>query len=277
MAAMRFLSRNAPSREVARAISDAAVWAFDWDGTLLDSIGRTMATYGVIFAELGIPFDDGAFRRHYSPNWRQMYVRMGVPRDLWPGIDQRWIEIYESEVSRLVPGAGETLAWLRARGLRLALVTAGHRERVELELRANDLTGAFDATVYGNEVPHQKPDPAPVMLAARYLGVGPGAMALVGDSAEDMTMATRAGSLPIGVLSGAASRKQLRSGGARWVAADVAAAIAPLRGALGFVAPGADTLDGSAMAAYDGATTEERTGEHRPGAESAEGPQTLGT
>jgi HAD superfamily hydrolase (TIGR01509 family) len=226
---MRFIRRSRPSRQLVQALSQVSAWAFDWDGTLLDSIGRTMATYQVIFGELDIPFDRATFRKHYSPDWRQMYVRLGVPRDQWGHIDQRWIEIYESEVSNLVPGAAETLAWLKSRGCRLALITAGHRDRVEMELRANDLVATFDVTVFGNEVPHQKPDPAPMVLASRYLRVEPTDVVLVGDSAEDMTMAKRAGALPVGVLSGAASGKKLRSAGARWVAADVVTLLAPLR------------------------------------------------
>jgi HAD superfamily hydrolase (TIGR01549 family) len=214
-------------------MAESDVWAFDWDGTLLDSIGRTRATYREIFRELDLPFDDDAFREHYSPNWREMYRRLAVPDDLWDRIDRRWIEIYESEVSSLVPTAVESLHWLRACGYRLALITAGHRDRVELELQVNDLPGVFETAVYGDEVPRQKPDPAPVMLAARYLRVEPGSIVLVGDAPEDMAMAKRAGSLPIGVLTGTSTRGKLRSNGARWVAPNVGSVIEPLRGADG--------------------------------------------
>lgn len=211
------------------ALDERTVWAFDWDGTLIDSIARTVATYREIFAELEVPFDEDVFRKHYAPDWRKMYQSMGIPPELWPRIDRRWVEIFETEVSALVPGVPEALDWLRSSGRRLALVTAGQRERIELELKATGMAGVFDTFVFGNEVPHQKPDPAPLLMAARYLKCAPASMILVADAADDMLMAKRAGAYPVGVLTGAAQSRSLRAGGARWVARDVTAAIAPLR------------------------------------------------
>lgn len=211
------------------ALDERTVWAFDWDGTLIDSIARTVATYREIFAELEVPFDEDVFRKHYAPDWRKMYQSMSIPPELWPRIDRRWVEIFETEVSALVPGVPEALDWLRSSGRRLALVTAGQRERIELELKATGMAGVFDTFVFGNEVPHQKPDPAPLLMAARYLKCAPASMILVADAADDMLMAKRAGAYPVGVLTGAAQSRSLRAGGARWVARDVTAAIAPLR------------------------------------------------
>jgi HAD superfamily hydrolase (TIGR01549 family) len=228
---MRFFDRSRPSRQVLRAMAESDVWAFDWDGTLLDSIGRTRGTYREIFLELGLPFDDAAFQEHYSPNWRDMYRRLGIPTDLWDRIDRRWVEIYESEVSSLIPSTADSLRWLNSCGYRLALVTAGHRDRVELELQVNGLHGVFETAVYGDEVPRQKPDPAPMVMAARYMRVDAGVIAYVGDAPEDMSMARRGGCLPIGVLTGTSTRGRLRSAGARWVAPDVGSVIAPLRDA----------------------------------------------
>lgn len=210
-------------------MDERPAWAFDWDGTLIDSIGRTKATYHEIFHELGIPFDDALFHRHYAPDWRRMYQGLGISEDLWPRIDRRWVEIFESEVSSLVPGALEALRWLRDQGRRLALVTAGSRDRVELELRATGLEGIFDTTVFGNEVPRQKPDPAPLLMASRYLKVGPKDIVMVADAADDMLMAKRAGALGLGVLTGAATDRHLRQGGARWVARDVPALVEAFR------------------------------------------------
>jgi HAD superfamily hydrolase (TIGR01509 family) len=210
-------------------MDERRVWAFDWDGTLIDSIGRTRATYREIFRELDLPFDDALFRKHYAPDWRRMYTSLKIPEELWPRIDRRWVELFETEVSALVPGTIEALTWLRGEGRRLALVTAGHRERLELELKATGVADLFDTAVYGNEVPHQKPDPAPLLMASRYLKIAPTDMILVADAGDDMRMAKRAGALPVGVLTGAARARGLRAGGARWVARDVTAAVAPLR------------------------------------------------
>lgn len=199
-------------------LREAEAWAFDWDGTLLDSMARTLAVYQQLFDEFAVPFDEVTFRTHYSPTWQRMYGSVGLPPEQWDAADRRWVELYETEVPGLVRGVGEALLALKAGGVRLALVTSGHRARVELELRATGLSDVFATAVYGDAVPHQKPDPAPLLLASRYLRLEPSALVSVGDAIDDMAMSRRAGAYPVGVLTGAADRGRLKSAGARWVA-----------------------------------------------------------
>ena len=225
-APMRLLDRSRPPRAVAARLHDAEAWAFDWDGTLIDSIGRTLATYRQLLGEFGIAFDEVDFRAHYAPDWRRIYRRVGLAEAHWPEADRRWVALYETEVAGLVAGTAAALTALRDAGRRIAIVTAGHRSRVELEIRANGLEGLFEAAIFGDEVPHQKPDPAPLQLAGKYLRLAPDALVLVGDAGDDMAMARRAGATAIGVLTGAADRGTLRRAGAGWVAQDVVAAVA---------------------------------------------------
>ena len=220
-APVRLLDRSRPPRAVAARLAGAAAWAFDWDGTLIDSFARTMATYRDLFTHFGLAFDETEFRAHYAPDWRRIYRRVGLEEARWPEADRLWVSIYETEVAQLVEGAAEAIAGLRSAGIRTALVTAGHRARVELEMRANGLSDAFDTAIFGDEVPHQKPDPAPLQLAARYLRLKPTEMVLIGDAMDDMTMARRADATAIGVLTGAAERGRLRKAGAHWVAETV--------------------------------------------------------
>ncbi|MFI5262207.1 MAG: HAD family hydrolase [Candidatus Limnocylindrales bacterium] len=222
---MRLFRRSRPARAVVARLRAAEAWAFDWDGTLLDSMARTLAVYQQLFAEFDVRFDEAVFRAHYSPTWQRMYERVGLPREHWEAADRRWVELYETEVPGLVAGAGEALAALRANGVRLALVTSGHRARVELELRATGISGVFATTVYGDAVPHQKPDPAPLLLACRYLRLEPAALVSVGDAIDDMAMSRTAGAYPVGVLTGAADRGRLKGAGARWVARTVVDAV----------------------------------------------------
>ncbi len=215
---VKLLDRSRPPRAVAARLAAAEAWAFDWDGTLIDSFARTLATYRDLFAHFGLAFDEAEFRAHYAPDWRRIYRRVGLAESRWPEADRLWVSIYETEVAQLVDGAAAAIAGLRAAGVRTALVTAGHRARVELEMRANGLADAFDTVIFGDEVPHQKPDPAPLQLAARYLRLQSSRLVLVGDAMDDMAMARRADATAIGVLTGAAERGRLRKAGAHWVA-----------------------------------------------------------
>ena len=195
---VKLLDRSRPPRAVAARLAAAEAWAFDWDGTLIDSFARTLATYRDLFAHFGLAFDEAEFRAHYAPDWRRIYRRVGLAESRWPEADRLWVSIYETEVAQLVDGASAAIAGLRTAGVRTALVTAGHRARVELEMRANGLADAFDAVIFGDEVPHQKPDPAPLQLAARYLRLRPSSLVLVGDAMDDMAMARRADATAIG-------------------------------------------------------------------------------
>lgn len=91
---------------------------------------------------------------------------------------------YRKEHLQIWPGALELLASLRARGLRLALVTNGfaetHREKIVL-LQLED---AFDEVFIADEVGMLKPDPRLFTLACERLGVAFAAAAMVGDRYE---------------------------------------------------------------------------------------------
>jgi HAD superfamily hydrolase (TIGR01509 family) len=91
-----------------------------------------------------------------------------------------------------VPGALETLAALRARGLALAVVSnwdVGLAEHLE-RLGVDDL---FSVVVTSAEAGAAKPDPAPFLLALKRLGVQPGRALHVGDEDEDEQGAAQAG------------------------------------------------------------------------------------
>ena len=83
-----------------------------------------------------------------------------------------------------MPGAIETVAGLRARGLELAVVSnwdvglAEHLQRI-------DAASFFSAIVTSAEAGAAKPDPAVFQLALERLGVQPGRALHVGDEPED--------------------------------------------------------------------------------------------
>jgi putative hydrolase of the HAD superfamily len=71
---------------------------------------------------------------------------------------------------------------LRARGVRLALVTNGPSDVQRRKLAATGLEDAFDAIVISSELGVTKPDARVYLHACRELGVAPGLAAMVGDS-----------------------------------------------------------------------------------------------
>jgi HAD superfamily hydrolase (TIGR01509 family) len=182
---------------------------FDWDGTLVDSAQRTYRCYVGVFSGFGIAYDHAAFERTYSPDWYRTYEDVGLPRELWKEADARWLSCYETEASRLVQGALETLERLRSRGLRQGLVSSGDGTRVRREVAALGLERFFGAVVCGGETARRKPDPEPLLLALERLGLPPAETAYVGDSPEDVAMAKAAGAFAVGVPGGFPNREAL--------------------------------------------------------------------
>lgn len=62
-----------------------------------------------------------------------------------------------------------------------------------LALERHELAGRVDAVVGRDSVPAQKPDPEPLLVTVRELGVSPDRVLFVGDSGRDALTARRAG------------------------------------------------------------------------------------
>jgi HAD superfamily hydrolase (TIGR01549 family) len=182
---------------------------FDWDGTLVDSAERTFLCYARVFSAWGIDYDRQAFERTYSPDWYRTYDEVGLPREVWPEADARWLSCYEAEPSRLLPGTREALERLAGLGLAQGLVSSGDGSRVRREVAALGLAPFFGAVVCGGETERRKPDPQPLLAALERLGVPPARAAYVGDSPEDVAMAKAAGAFAVGVPGGFPNRAAL--------------------------------------------------------------------
>jgi putative hydrolase of the HAD superfamily len=83
-----------------------------------------------------------------------------------------------------VPGAVETLTELRARGLRLGLITIC-MDDVPALWPETPFHGLFDAEVFSCSVGLRKPDPRIYLLACEELGVEPHEAMFVGDGDND--------------------------------------------------------------------------------------------
>ena len=172
---------------------------FDWDGTLLDSYLCDTRAYLKMFQAMGIPWTIEDLARHYSPNWYRVYRAARLPRSQWNDADRRWHRAYEKESPRLLPGARGVLRALEG-CFALGLVTSGNRKRVRRQLREFGLTDRFQACVCGEDAERRKPHPAPLELALRRMRLHADDCVYVGDAAEDIEMARRAGVRAIGVL-----------------------------------------------------------------------------
>lgn len=172
---------------------------FDLDGTLIDSAPGLRLAAAEMMAERGLPAPDLATIISF--------IGRGVPTLVarcldWAGADpdgqapalSRFKAIYDADPMRgttAYPSARETLIALHDRGLRLGLCTNKSETPARAILAALDL-GPFDTVVGGDTLAVRKPDPEPLLHAARLLGVPPDAILYVGDSETDWLTAQAA-------------------------------------------------------------------------------------
>ena len=187
---------SAPARFSPRAV------LFDLDGTLLDTIADLADAANLALAELGRPAR--------TQDEIHSFVGKGIPnlvrRCMTEGIQATEAEIEHAVAvfrrhyarvngvrTRIYPGVIDTLEALRARGLRLAVVTNKAEAFTLPLLERMAIAHYFDAVVSGDTLPVKKPDPAVVNLACERLGVSAAEALMIGDSANDALAAQGAG------------------------------------------------------------------------------------
>ena len=101
------------------------------------------------------------------------------------------------------------LEGLRARGLRLALVTNDSEYAARAHLDAHALGAAFDFIAGFDSGFGAKPQPGMLLAAAEAFGLDPARMLMVGDSRHDLIAGRAAGMKAVGVLTGPAAAEEL--------------------------------------------------------------------
>jgi HAD superfamily hydrolase (TIGR01509 family) len=98
-----------------------------------------------------------------------------------------------------MPGAVDTMAGLRGRGLKLALATGSRKEFMDATVKRFGLMEYLDAAVSGSEVRANKPEPDVYLEAAGKLGLEPRACVAFEDSRGGVESAKAAGMLCVAV------------------------------------------------------------------------------
>lgn len=190
---------------------------FDWDGTLMDSVGRIVASMEQAIDSLGLP-------RH-PPEVLSNVIGLGLKEalaDLYPdqGDEQltALVLAYRDQFlgdnpvpQRAFPGARDSLVWLRERGVTLAVATGKGRRGLDQALDEIGFRGFFADSRCADETA-SKPDPLMLRELMASLGVEPGETLMVGDTEYDMEMAARAGVHALAASYGVHDRERLQ----RW-------------------------------------------------------------
>jgi len=193
---------------------------FDLDGTLLDSDDQAVERIAHRLAKLGLKEPTRTARRLVmaaeSPGNALVTVLDLVGLDALLGISRllhRLRGLRSQANFALVPDTDMAVRALSER-YRLAVVTTRGRHDAHAFLDAFGLTHVFELVVTRESTWRIKPHPAPVLYAARALGVEPGRCVMVGDTTVDVRSARRAGAWAVAVLCGFGEKDELERAGA---------------------------------------------------------------
>jgi phosphonatase-like hydrolase len=192
---------------------------FDMAGTTVQDNGQVSEAFTAALAEYGVAVSPEALRGLRGASKREAIIGLlpaGAARAeqaerAYASFRDHLARRY-ADTAREVPGAGDVFAWLRGRGIRVALNTGFDRDTTQMLLAALGWAAQMvDAIVCGDEVPQGRPAPYLIFRCMEATGaVSVGRVANVGDTALDLRAGHNASvRFNVGVLSGAHGRDLL--------------------------------------------------------------------
>ena len=181
---------------------------FDLDGVLVDTAQFHLAAWRRIAGELGFTFDstvseslkgvgrEAALRVLLAVSKTELSAEAVAEtaarknryyNELLRGLDE----------SALLPGALDSLRWLKANDVPVALASASRNAQTILD--STGITPLFDAVVDGVIVTAAKPDPTVFLVAARELDTDPAWCIVFEDAIAGVEGALRAGCRVVGI------------------------------------------------------------------------------
>ena len=181
---------------------------FDFDGTLADTEVLGFEFDNVVARQLGVELDDAdhasivgttgydsipaAFARHGVEITFDEFMALRPPNVL----------IYREVLQDLMPGAADALRDMRARGIRLAMVSTTDVYELVFCCNRFGILSCFDAIVGGDMGYACKPDPEPYRAGLDFLGLPAEKCVAVEDSPAGIAAAKAAGLYTIAFTGG---------------------------------------------------------------------------
>ncbi|OCA59813.1 HAD family hydrolase [Aeromonas piscicola] len=189
---------------------------FDWDGTLMDSVGRIVACVAGAARDCGEPVPT-AIETHQIIG---LSLEVGIPQlfALTPRGERanaliaryRHHYVHDDTPSPLFVGASELLHHWHWQGIALAVATGKSRRGLDRVLDDTGLRPLFAATRGADEA-NSKPDPLMLTQILDQLGFAAHQAVMIGDSIHDMAMAEALAMPRIGVSWGVHDKKRLQT------------------------------------------------------------------
>ncbi len=195
---------------------------FDLDGTLINSLEDLAASANYALMERGYPVHTLDEYKYMVGNGVTRLCERALPQYARTPEQVRTLrQVFQSyymehgmDSTRPYPGINWMLQQLKARGIRLAVLTNKPDQSAQLLVERMFGAGLFSAVIGQMEGRPIKPDPTTAFEAMERMGVRPEECAYFGDSGVDMQTADAAGARGVGVLWGFRPADELLENGA---------------------------------------------------------------
>jgi phosphoglycolate phosphatase len=175
---------------------------FDFDGTLASSIGGITACMGAALGRFGFPPPPADEVRAtvgltLSDSIRRL-TKGACPEDDIAEVVRTYRSLHDDEaVPRIIlfQGAADTIAGIKAAGIKTALVSNKGRAGLTQLLNQFKVTAYFDLTLSSDCVQHHKPSAAlyTAYIAPIFAHIDPKEILVVGDTESDLRFAANIG------------------------------------------------------------------------------------
>lgn len=175
----------------------------DVDGTLVDSVPDLAYCVDEMMKVLGMPVHGEAAVRNWVGNGVERLTRRALIGQLDGEPDEAlfekaypiFLDLYDKNVcekSCLYDGVPEAMEFLKNSGVKIGCVTNKNAQFTLPILEKLGIKDDFEIIVCGDTLTKKKPDPEPLLHAARELGVSPESSLMLGDSMSDVKAARAA-------------------------------------------------------------------------------------
>jgi phosphoglycolate phosphatase len=180
--------------------ADVKAVLFDLDGTLIDSAPDLGAAADKMRLDRGLP--SLPFEKYRPMAGAGARGMLGVAFGITPehpdfaGMREEFFRNYESCMTQrtyVFDGVQQLIAALAQQGVPWGVVTNKSMRFTAPLTKAMPLFASARTVVGGDSTPHPKPHPAPLLEAARQVGVKPIECVYVGDDARDVQAGRAAG------------------------------------------------------------------------------------
>ncbi len=197
---------------------DIELVIYDLDGTLIDCTENIVASFRMIWEEIGEPFDPEAIKSRIGVGLVEILLEL-LPEqyhDQVMDFRQKYIDNFMSlgtDHISLLPNVAETMEELSKRGFKQSIATNKTASEAVRILEALGLGEYIDLYAGYGTVPNVKPAPDMILYNLEKLEVSNKNAVFIDDSKVGLTAGLKAKVHTVGITTGTSSEDQIRETG----------------------------------------------------------------